>query len=143
MRALGADHVIDYTRQDFTRTGKRYDLILDLIAHRSVFAYRRALKPHGKYFAVGGSVLTALQILLLGPVIKRLTGKSIWYLVVRPNLKDMLYMAELYASGKLRPVIDRCFPLSAVPAALRYLGEGHAKGKVIITMEPGQSGGTP
>jgi NADPH:quinone reductase-like Zn-dependent oxidoreductase len=135
MRAMGADHVVDYTRQDFTRTGKQYDLILDLIAHRSAFAYRRALKPRGQYFAVGGSVVTALQILFLGPLIRRATGKHIRYLVVHPNLKDMLYMAELYASGKLRPVIDRCYPLPEVPAALRYLGEGHAKGKIIITME--------
>jgi len=135
MRALGADQVLDYTQEDFTRQGNQYDLILDLIAHRSVFAYRRALKPNGRYFAVGGSVATAFQILLLGPLIRRATGKNIRYLVVQPNLKDMVYMAELYAAGKLRSVIDRCYPLSEAPDALRYLGEGLAKGKIVITMD--------
>lgn len=138
MRAMGADHVLDYTQQDYTRSGKQYDFVLDLIAHRAVFAYPRALKPNGQLYVVGGSVATFLQILILGPLIRRMIGRDIRVLVVRPNLKDMLYMAELYASGKLRPVIDRYFPLSKVPDALRYLGEGHAKGKVIITMEPAQ-----
>ena len=77
MRSLGADHVIDYTREDFTKNGKQYDLILDLVAHRSVFAYQRALMPNGTYFFVGGSVATLFQILLLGPWIRRTTGKKI------------------------------------------------------------------
>jgi NADPH:quinone reductase-like Zn-dependent oxidoreductase len=135
MRTIGADHVIDYTREDFTRNGKQYDLILDLIAYRSVFAYKRALKPNGRYFAVGGSVATFLQILLLGPLIRRATGRNIRVLVVQPNLKDMVYVTELYEAGKIVPVIDRRYPLSEVPEALRYLGEGHAKGKIVITME--------
>jgi NADPH:quinone reductase-like Zn-dependent oxidoreductase len=143
MRAMGADHVLDYTRQDYTRRGKQYDFVLDLVAYRSVFAYRRALKPNGRLYVVGGSVATFLQIAFLGPLIRRLTGRDIRVLVVRPNLKDMLYMAELYAAGTLRPVIDRCFPLSEVPAALGYLGDGHAKGKVIITMDPTPTGVTP
>jgi NADPH:quinone reductase-like Zn-dependent oxidoreductase len=143
MRAMGADHVLDYTQQDYTRTGKQYDFVLDLIAHRSVFAYRRALKPAGRLYVVGGSVATFFQILILGPLIRRMSGRDIRVLAVRTNLKDMRYMAELYASGKLRPVIDRYFPLSKVPDALRYLGEGHAKGKVIITMDSAPSRGTP
>jgi NADPH:quinone reductase-like Zn-dependent oxidoreductase len=134
MRSLGADHVIDYTREDFTRNGKQYDLILDVIAHRSVFAYKRALKPNGSYFAVGGSVATFLQILLLGPLIRRATGKKIRVLIVQPNLKDMLHITELYEAGKVVPVIDRRYPLSEVPEALRCLGEGRAKGKVVITV---------
>ncbi|HKP51209.1 MAG TPA: NAD(P)-dependent alcohol dehydrogenase [Chloroflexia bacterium] len=135
MRSLGADHMIDYTREDFTRNGEQYDLILDVIAHRSLFAYKRALKPNGSYFAVGGSVATFLQILLLGPLIRRTTGKKIRVLIVQPNIKDMLYITELYEAGKIVPVIDRRYPLSEVPEALRYLGEGRAKGKVIITMD--------
>lgn len=135
MRSLGADHVIDYTREDFTRNGRQYDLILDLVAYRSVFAYRRALRPNGSYYAVGGSMTTMFQIFLVGPLIKRITGKKIRYLVVQPNLKDMVYVAELCAAGKLVPVIDRRYPLRAVPEALRYLGAGHAKGKIVITME--------
>jgi NADPH:quinone reductase-like Zn-dependent oxidoreductase len=86
MRSLGTDHVIDYTQEDFTKNGKEYDLILDLIAYRSVFAYKRALRPNGSYFAVGGSVATFFQILLLGPLIRRITGKKIRVLVVQPNL---------------------------------------------------------
>jgi NADPH:quinone reductase-like Zn-dependent oxidoreductase len=135
MRSLGADHVIDYTRQDFTRNGQQYNLILDLVAYRSVFAYRRALKPNGSYYAVGGSVATGLQILLLGPLISRITGKKIRVLAVQLNQKDLVYITELYEAGKIVPVIDRRYPLSAVPEALRYVGEGRVKGKVVITME--------
>jgi len=135
MRSIGADHVMDYTREDFTRNGKQYDLILDMVAHHSVFAYRRALRPNGSYYAVGGSVAIVLQILFLGPVIRWITGKRIWVLAVQPNLKDMLHMAELCRAGKVVPVIDRRFSLSEVPQALRYLGEGHAKGKVIINVK--------
>jgi NADPH:quinone reductase-like Zn-dependent oxidoreductase len=135
MRSIGADHVIDYTREDFTRHGKQYDFILDLIAHRSVFAYKRALKPNGSYYAVGGSVATMFQIMLLGPLIRRATGKNIRYLIAQSNLKDMAHIAELFEAGKIVPVIDKRYPLSEVPEALRYLGEGHAKGKIVITME--------
>lgn len=132
MRSLGADHVIDYTREDFTRNGKQYDLILDVIAHRSIVAYMRALNPNGSYFAVGGSVALFLRMLLLGPLIRRITGKKISVLAVQPNLKDMVYITELCEAGKVVPVIDRRYPLSEVPEALRYLGEGRVKGKVII-----------
>jgi NADPH:quinone reductase-like Zn-dependent oxidoreductase len=135
MRSLGADSVIDYTREDFTKNGKRYDLILDLIAHRSVFAYRRALKPNGAYFAVGGSVATFFQILLLGPWIRRTTGRNLRALAVQRNREDLVFITELCVAGKVAPVIDRRYPLSEVPEALRYLGEGHAKGKVVITVE--------
>src|SRR3989442_1758743 len=88
MRSLGADHVIDYTREDFTKNGKQYDLILDLIAHRSAFACARALRPHGRYFAVGGSLVTFFQILLLGPLIKMTTRKKVHVLAVQRNRKD-------------------------------------------------------
>ncbi|MBI3660325.1 NAD(P)-dependent alcohol dehydrogenase [Candidatus Acetothermia bacterium] len=135
MRSLGADHVIDYTREDFTNNGKQYDLILDLIAHRSVFAYKRALRPNGSYFFVGGSVATLFQILLLGPWMRRSSGKNLRFLAVQRNRKDLVFMAELCEAGKVVPVIDRRYPLSEVPEALRYLGEGRAKGKVVITLE--------
>jgi len=135
LRSLGADHVIDYTRQDFTKTGKQYDLILDLIAHRSVFAYKRALKPTGTYFFVGGSVATLFQILFLGPWIKRTTGKNVRLLVVPQNNKDLIAITELCVAGKVVPVIDKRYPLREVPAALQYVAEGRAKGKVVITVE--------
>ena len=90
MRSLGADHVIDYTREDFTKNGKQYDLILDIVAHRSVFAYKRALRSNGSYFLAGGSVATMFQVLLLGPWIRRTTGKKIRILAVRPNIEDLI-----------------------------------------------------
>ena len=136
MRSLGADHVIDYTREDFTKNGKQYDLILDLIAHRSVFAYARALRPNGSYFAVGGSVATFFQILLLGPWIRRTSSKNLQVLAVQRNRKDLAFITELCEAGKVVPVIDRRYPLSEVPEALRYLGEGRAKGKIVITVVP-------
>jgi NADPH:quinone reductase-like Zn-dependent oxidoreductase len=105
-----------------------------VIAHRSAFAYRRALKPTGRYFAVGGSVATFLQILLVGPWIRRNTGRSIQILGVQRNREDLIHITELCETGKIIPVIDRRYPLSQVPEALRYLGEGRAKGKVIITV---------
>ena len=135
LRSLGADHVIDYARQDFTKSGKQYDLILDLIAHRSVFAYRRALKPNGTSFFVGGSVGTLFQILLLGPWIKRMTGRSVRLLVVPQSSKDLIAITDLCEQGKIVPIIDKQYPLSKVPEALRYVTEGHAKGKVVITVE--------
>ena len=135
MRSLGADHVIDYTRQDFTKSGKQYDLILDLIAHRSVFDYQRALKPAGTYYFTGGSVATLFQILLLGPWIGKTTGKNIGLLAVPQNRKDLISITALCEAGKVVPVIDRQYPLREVPEALRYVGEGRAKGKVVITVD--------
>jgi NADPH:quinone reductase-like Zn-dependent oxidoreductase len=134
MRSLGADHVIDYTQEDFTENGKQYDLILDVVAHRSVFAYKRALRPNGSYFFVGGSVATIFQILLLGPWIRGTTGKKIRILAVQPNTDDVDFMKELIEAGKVTPVIDRTYPLSEVPDAIGYVGEGQAKGKVVITV---------
>jgi NADPH:quinone reductase-like Zn-dependent oxidoreductase len=134
LRSLGADHVIDYTREDFTRNGKQYDLILDVIAHRSVYDYRRALKPNGTYFFVGGSVATLFQILFLGPWIRRSAGKNIRLLAVDQNQKDLIAITELCEARTIRPVIDKRYPFSQVPEALRYIGEGHAKGKVVIVL---------
>jgi NADPH:quinone reductase-like Zn-dependent oxidoreductase len=135
LRSLGADHVIDYTREDFTKNGKQYDLILDVIAHRSVFAYARALRPNGTYFFVGGSVAVIFQSLLLGTLLKRATGKSVRLLVVPQNRTDLISITELCEAGKVRSVIDRRYPLSEVPEALRYVSEGRHKGKVVITLD--------
>src|SRR4028118_2146712 len=134
MRSLGADHVIDYTREDFTKNGERYDLILDVVAHRSVFAYKRALRSNGSYFLAGGSVATIFQILLLGAWIRATTGKRIRILAVQPNTEDVDYMKELIEAGKVAPVIDKTYPLSEVPEAIGYVGEGDARGKVVITV---------
>jgi NADPH:quinone reductase-like Zn-dependent oxidoreductase len=136
MRSLGADHVIDYTREDFTKNGQQYDLILDVIASRSIFAYQRALKPNGNYFMAGGAVATMLQSLLLGPLIRRITSRNIKLLVVQTDSKDLVAITELIESGKVKLVIDKLYPLSETADALRYLGEGHARGKIVITVEP-------
>jgi len=135
MRSLGADHVIDHTREDFTRTGRNYDLVLDLAAHRSAFAYKRSLMPGGRYLYVGGSMATLLQVLLLGPLIGRSAGKKIRLLVVRSGAQHLAPIVELCQAGKIATVIDRRYSLSEVPEALRYLGEGHAKGKVVVIVE--------
>jgi NADPH:quinone reductase-like Zn-dependent oxidoreductase len=134
MRSLGADHVIDYTRENFTRNRKQYDFILDLIAYHSAFAYARALKPNGSYYAVGGSVATFLQFLFFGPWIKRSSGKKVRLLMVQRNRKDLEAITELCESGKVRLNIDRQYPLSEVPEALRYFGEERTKGKIVITV---------
>jgi NADPH:quinone reductase-like Zn-dependent oxidoreductase len=135
MRSLGADHVIDYTREDFAKSGKQYDLILDLIAHRSVFDCLRALRPRGTYFFTGGSVPVIFQILLLGPLLKRITTKDIRMLFVPQNRKDLLAMTELCQTGKIAPAIDKCYSsLGEVPAAMRYVAAGNAQGKVVISL---------
>jgi NADPH:quinone reductase-like Zn-dependent oxidoreductase len=135
MRSLGADHVIDYAREDFTAHGRAYDLILDLAAHRTAFAYQASLKPGGRYLYVGGSVTTLLQVLLAGPLIGRAEGKKIRLLAVRLGVEHLAPIVELCQAGKIATVIDRRYPLGETPAALRYLGEGHAKGKIIIVVE--------
>jgi len=135
MRSLGADHVIDYTREDFTADGRGYDLVLDLAAYRRAFTYKAALLPGGRYLYVGGSVTTLLQVLLVGPLIGRAEGKKIRLLAVRLGVEHIAPMVELCQGGKIATVIDRHYPLSETPAALQYLGEGHAKGKVVIIVD--------
>ncbi len=133
MRLTGADHVIDYTQEDFTRNGRQYDLILDLVASHPVFRYKRALSPGGAYIMVGGTLPYVFKMLILGPLISMTGTRKMGILGVKPN-KDMAYMIELIESGKVVPVIDKRYPLMEVPEALRYVGEGHAKGKVVITL---------
>ena len=133
MRSIGADHVIDYTQENFTNNGQRYDLILDLAAHHSVFAYRRALTPKGKYAMVGGSIKRVFQLLFLGPLISMTSSNKMGFLALQTN-KDLDYVIALFESGKVVPIIDKCYRLNQVAEALRYLGEGHAQGKVVITL---------
>jgi len=136
LRSLGADHVIDYKQEDFTKTGLRYDLILDVVAYRSIFAYRRPLSPDGIFIYVGGSTSAVFQALLLGPIVSRIGGKKIGVGKWEPNNKeDLEFLTELFEAGKVTPVIDRRYPLGELPEAMRYLEDGHALGKVVITME--------
>jgi NADPH:quinone reductase-like Zn-dependent oxidoreductase len=135
LRSIGADHVIDYTQEDFTKTDQGYDLVLDVVAHRSIFACKRALNPEGVYVFVGGSTATILQAVFLGPLISRRGSKKLGLVPWKPNDKeDLAILEELYKAGKVKPVIDKSYPLSEVPEALRYLEEGHAQGKIVITM---------
>jgi NADPH:quinone reductase-like Zn-dependent oxidoreductase len=135
MRSLGADHVVDYARENVTRGGRTYDLILDLAAYRSAVAYNRTLEPGGRYLYVGGSVPTLFQVLLIGPLLGLPARKKIRLLPVRLGARHLGPLVELCQQGKVRTVIDRRYPLSEVPEALRYLGAGRAKGKVIITVD--------
>ena len=135
VRSIGADHVIDYTGEDFTRSGKCYDLILAAGGYHSISDYKRALSPKGIYVMIGGSTAQKLQAMLLGPLISMTGSKKMGVLMGKPNQKDLVFLIELFEAGKVVPVIDRCYPLSEVAEAFRYLGEGHAKGKVVITVE--------
>jgi NADPH:quinone reductase-like Zn-dependent oxidoreductase len=135
VRSIGADQVIDYTREDFTRGGQRYDLILATAGYRSIFDYKRALRPKGIYVVTGGSLAQIFQPMLLGPFISMTGRKKMVSLAVRQNQKDLVFMKELLEAGKVVPVIDRRYPLSEVAEALRYYGQGHARGKVVITVE--------
>ncbi len=133
MRQVGADEVIDYREDDFTRATRPYDHVLDLVAHRSVFAYRRALASGGSYQCVGGTVRALLRILTLGWVVGRLTGRSIGVLAVKEGPAHFAPLADLCVAGEVRIHIDRTFTLDEVPAALAHAGEGHALGKVVVT----------
>ena len=133
MRSSGADHVIDYTQEDFTRNGQQYDRIIDVVANRSAFNYKRALSPGGVFVMVGGSMAIVAQLLFLGSWISITSGKKMGLLLHKANqgLDDMIAFFE---TGKFVPVIDSCYPLAELQEALRYYGEGQVKGKIIITM---------
>ena len=133
-RSLGADHVIDYTQEDFAQNGEQYDLIVSVNGNRPLSDYERALTPTGTYVMAGGSMSQMFQAILLGPIKSKLSGKTIRDFTAKANQKDLLFMKELLEAGKVVPVIDRCYPLREVPEAIRYLEEGHAKGKVVITV---------
>jgi NADPH:quinone reductase-like Zn-dependent oxidoreductase len=136
LRSIGADHVIDYTQEDFTRNGQLYDYVLDVVARRSMFELERTLNPGGAYVMLGADTARLLQGASLGPLIsmkgsKRM-GVSWWW---KPfDQEDVAFLKQLIEAGSLRPVIDTIYPLSEVPAALRYLEEGHARGKIVITI---------
>ncbi|MEU4386867.1 NAD(P)-dependent alcohol dehydrogenase [Promicromonospora sp. NPDC023805] len=136
MRSLGADRVIDYRSEDYTRAGP-YDLVLDLVAHRSVFAYRRALAPGGRYLCVGGPVRTLLEILTVGTVTGLLTGRRIRVMAVRLGPKHFEPLADQCLAGQIDIHIDRTFPLDEVPQALAFHGQGHALGKVVVDVAGG------
>jgi NADPH:quinone reductase-like Zn-dependent oxidoreductase len=135
VRGLGADEVIDYTRQDYTRGGLRYDWIVDVAGNRSILECRRALKPRGVYVMVGGSTSRICGCLFLGPVISLAENKKLRFLWWKPfKLEDVVLLKKLIEAGKIKPVIDRTYPLAELPDALRYLEAGHALGKIVINV---------
>jgi len=133
VRSIGADHVLDYTTDDFATHGDRYDLILAANGDRSIWDYRRALTADGCYAMTGGSNRQLTEALLLGPLLS-MGRQRFGNVLVKPTQADLVVLKELCETGKVRPVIDRRFPLSEVPAAVRYVEEGHARGKVIVTV---------
>ncbi len=134
VRSLGADHVIDYKRDDFTQNGQRYDLIFAVNGYHSLSAYKRVLAPKGRYVRAGGSNAQIFEALLLGPGMSIVGGKKMGTVTATPNSKDLMVLKELLEAGKVVPVVDRCYPLSETAEAIRYLEEAHARGKVVITV---------
>ena len=136
VRSIGADQVIDYTREDFTQSGPRYDLIIDNVGNRSVSDLKRTLSSQGICVIIGySSPGLLLQHMFLGTLVSMTGSKKIGLLgEAKPNKKDLVFTAELLEAGKVVPVIDRRYPLSETAEAIRYLEEGHARGKVIITV---------
>jgi len=129
MRSIGADHVIDYKTEDFTKNGLAYDLILDMKGNRSVSDYKRSLRPKGKCLFVGGKPSKILMAVFFGS----LGSKKVGLLLYKPN-KDLDSLIDLIEAGKVKPIIDKRYPLSQVSEAIGYLGDGHVKGKVVITL---------
>jgi NADPH:quinone reductase-like Zn-dependent oxidoreductase len=134
-RSIGADHVIDYSQEDFSRNGQRYDLIVAVNGNHPIRDYMRALSPGGIYVAQGGSLAQIFQGVLLGPLVSRIGSKKVRSFIAKPNQRDLLFIKELLEAGKVVPVIERCYPLRETAEAIRYLVEGHARGKVVITTE--------
>jgi NADPH:quinone reductase-like Zn-dependent oxidoreductase len=134
VRSIGADRVVDYKQEDFTRNGQRYDLIFDVAAHRSLLDYRPALAATGMYVLAGGGMNRIMAGMLLSPLISIVGSKKFRSLGAKPDAKDLVALNGLLETGKVVPVIDRCYPLGQVADAFRYFGEGRAKGKIVISM---------
>jgi len=139
-RSIGADHVIDYTREDFTTSGQHYDLIFDLVANHSFSARRRVLKPKGIYIGagivgLGGSMVRLLAHQITELLLSRFVSQKFVTLMAKLSKEDLAIMGELMEAGKVTPIIDRYYNLSEAPEAIRYLEQGHARGKVVITLE--------
>ncbi len=134
LESLGYDHVLDYAREDFTKTGQQYDLILDVKTDRPMRAYLRALRPGGTYATVGGSLWRLFEFMLLGPLVSLVRKKRVRVVSLKPN-KDLVYMTGLVEAGKVRPVVDGHWTLDQAAEAMRYFGEGRHKGKLVLTVE--------
>jgi len=137
-RSLGADHVVDYTREDFTRGGRRYDLILDIAGNRSWSAFRRVLAPRARLVIVGakkgGGLLGPLKHVIRVRLAALPSRRKVTFFIAKTNRADLMILRDLLAAGKVKPVVDRRYPLREVADAFRYLGEGHARGKIVVTL---------
>ncbi|MBP6180176.1 MAG: NAD(P)-dependent alcohol dehydrogenase, partial [Anaerolineales bacterium] len=134
VRSLGADHAIDYAKEDFTRNGKQYDLIFAVNGYHPINDYKRALSPKGIYVAAGGSMRQIFESLLRSSFVSEKNGRQLGVLTAKPKQEDLIYLKGLTEAGRVKPVIDKRYPLNETAQALRYLGEGHARGKVVITV---------
>jgi NADPH:quinone reductase-like Zn-dependent oxidoreductase len=134
VRSLGADHVIDYTKEDFTKNGKQYDLILAVNGYHPITDYKGALTSKGIYVMAGGTTKQIFEAVLRGSFVSEKDGRKLGALTAQPKQADLIYLKGLAEAGKVKPVIDKRYPLSETAQALRYLGEGHARGKVVITV---------
>jgi NADPH:quinone reductase-like Zn-dependent oxidoreductase len=132
--SLGADHVIDYTKEDSTKNGRQYDRILAANGYHPISDYRRALSPNGTYVMTGGSGAQMLQAMTLGPIMSLTGSKKLGYVSMKQNKRDLVFVKDLLEGGEITPIIDRTYPLSEVPEAIRYLEEGHARGKIVISV---------
>ena len=134
MLSINADHVIDYSKEDFTQNGQQYDFILAANGYRPFSDYKRALNPGGTYVMTGGATAQMFEAMLLGPLVSVTENKKMGNVMAKPDKENLAFMKELLEAGKVKPVIDRCYPLSEVAEAIRYLEAGHAQGKVVITV---------
>lgn len=133
-RELGADHVIDYTQEDFTKNGQQYDAIIAVNGFHSIFDYRRSLKPHGIYAMTGGNSAQLFQALILGPFLSLMGKQKLVAVSSKPNQVDLMFLKKLLEAGKLKPIIDKRYPFSDISAAIRHVEQGHANGKVVISI---------
>ncbi|MBI1280562.1 MAG: zinc-binding dehydrogenase [Anaerolineaceae bacterium] len=134
LRSIGADHVIDYSQEDFTKNGQQYDFILAANGYRPISAYKRALTPNGTYVMTGGANAQMFEAMLLGPLVSIIGKQKMGNVMTKPDQNKLTFMKQLLEDGKVKPVIDRCYPLGETAEAIRYLETGHAQGKVVITV---------
>jgi len=134
VKSIGADKVIDYTKENFTKNKEHYDLILAVNGYQPISAYKRSLSPNGNYVMVGGSGAQLTQAMILGPLLSMTGSKKMGNFLQRPSQNDLIFIKELLENGKIKPVIDRSYKLSEIPNAFRFFDEGHAQGKIVITM---------
>lgn len=134
IKSIGADNVIDYTKENFTKNNELYDIILAVNGYQPISAYKDSLSQNGKYVMVGGSGAQLTQAMILGPLLSMIGSKKLGSFLQRPNQTDLIFIRDLIEAGQLKPVIDRYYKMSEVPNAFRYFEEGHTQGKIVITM---------